>query len=231
MIVVYGCFYQVTIYSLKSYLLSSPFPLCPPLHHFFLLFPLSIIPLNPFPPSSFPFLSLLLSLSPYFPLPLPPPSSLSFSLLTHSSFSPSYPLSLLLLPTQLPPSPSSSLPPLLSPGPKVKSIAQLQELDRFTEPPFTGPLCDLLWSDPLLEEVLGYELSDQEFTEVSSVHPVPFPFSSIVESSHGMQPLEMLELIRILTRVVYSADTRFVVKISTNVSTGLPHSLLYSCMC
>lgn len=61
----------------------------------------------------------------------------------------------------LPPS-----PPLL--GPKVKTIAQLQELDRFSEPPITGPLCDLLWSDPLLEDVLGYKLSDEDFADVRS---------------------------------------------------------------
>ena len=119
-------------------------------------------------------------------------SSSSF-LFQFNPFPPSSFLFLFLIPSLLPP--SSFLPPPLSPGPKVKSIAQLQELDRFTEPPFTGPLCDLLWSDPLLEEVLGYELSDQEFTEVSLVHPVPFPFSSIVGSGRGMQPLDMLELI------------------------------------
>jgi len=50
----------------------------------------------------------------------------------------------------------------------VKTIAQLQELDRFSEPPITGPLCDLLWSDPLLEDVLGYKLSDEDFADVRS---------------------------------------------------------------
>ena len=55
---------------------------------------------------------------------------------------------------------------LSSAGPKVKSISDLSEVNRFTEPPLTGPFCDLLWSDPLLEHVLGYQLSDQEFSEV-----------------------------------------------------------------
>lgn len=54
----------------------------------------------------------------------------------------------------------------MSAGPKVKSIADLSQVNRFAEPPLTGPFCDLLWSDPLLEHVLGYELSDQEFSEV-----------------------------------------------------------------
>ena len=55
---------------------------------------------------------------------------------------------------------------LYSAGPKVKNISDLSEVNRFTEPPLTGPFCDLLWSDPLLEHVLGYQLSDQEFSEV-----------------------------------------------------------------
>ena len=55
---------------------------------------------------------------------------------------------------------------LFSAGPKVKNISDLSEVNRFTEPPLTGPFCDLLWSDPLLEHVLGYQLSDLEFSEV-----------------------------------------------------------------
>lgn len=30
-------------------------------------------------------------------------------------------------------------------------------------------MCDLLWADPLLEEVLGYTLKDSEYEEVSVV--------------------------------------------------------------
>lgn len=55
---------------------------------------------------------------------------------------------------------------LFSAGLKVKNISDLSEVNRFTEPPLTGPFCDLLWSDPLLEHVLGYQLSNQEFSEV-----------------------------------------------------------------
>ena len=40
-------------------------------------------------------------------------------------------------------------------------------MDRFTEPPLTGSFCDVLWADPLLEEVLGYRLSDKDYVEVS----------------------------------------------------------------
>ena len=52
-------------------------------------------------------------------------------------------------------------------GPKIKNISDLESMDRFVEPPLTGSFCDLLWADPLLEEVLGYRLKDQDYAEVS----------------------------------------------------------------
>ena len=55
----------------------------------------------------------------------------------------------------------------------MKSVAELATVNRFMEPPLTGVFCDLLWADPLLEHVLGYKLSDQEFAEVS-------PFNSML---------------------------------------------------
>lgn len=60
-------------------------------------------------------------------------------------------------------------------GPKVTSVEQLQELDRFSEPPLTGPICDLLWSDPLLEDVLGYRLSDQDYADFLELDYLPNP--------------------------------------------------------
>ena len=51
--------------------------------------------------------------------------------------------------------------------PQVKNIGDLERVNCFIEPPLTGPFCDLLWSDPLLEHVLGYKLNDQDFSEVS----------------------------------------------------------------
>ncbi len=48
----------------------------------------------------------------------------------------------------------------------MQSIEQLQTLDRYSEPPLTGPICDLVWSDPLLEDILGYKLSDKDFADV-----------------------------------------------------------------
>eukprot|EP00727_Mastigamoeba_balamuthi_P008763 m51a1_g4509 hypothetical protein (529) ;mRNA; r:395540-398192 len=34
-------------------------------------------------------------------------------------------------------------------SPELASLDDIEQLDRFTEPPPSGPLCDLLWSDPL----------------------------------------------------------------------------------
>ena len=45
-------------------------------------------------------------------------------------------------------------------------ISDLEKLDRFMEPPLTGTFCDLLWADPLLESILGYILSDKDFSDV-----------------------------------------------------------------
>lgn len=34
-------------------------------------------------------------------------------------------------------------------SPEVSSIVDINEIDRFTEPPSKGPMCDLLWADPM----------------------------------------------------------------------------------
>lgn len=54
-------------------------------------------------------------------------------------------------------------------GPKLNSVSELESMNRFMEPPLTGSFCDLLWADPLLEDVLGYKLSDRDFSDVSRV--------------------------------------------------------------
>ena len=78
--------------------------------------------------------------------------------------------------------PFSLLPPLscLSPGPKLTSLEVVGSLERRTEPPLSGAICDLLWADPLLEEVLGYRLSDKDYAEVSlSLTLLHFHFCSL----------------------------------------------------
>ena len=52
-------------------------------------------------------------------------------------------------------------------GPSVTSLDDIKSIVRKREPPLTGAMCDLLWADPLLEEVLGYALKDSEYEEVS----------------------------------------------------------------
>ena len=56
-------------------------------------------------------------------------------------------------------------------GPKIKSLETLSSIDRRCEPPLTGAMCDLLWADPLLEDVLGYRLSDSDYADVSQRAP------------------------------------------------------------
>ena len=49
-------------------------------------------------------------------------------------------------------------------GPGVESLEQINALDRFHELPASGPLCDLLWSDP----VDDYDPLDEAFAGLSS---------------------------------------------------------------
>ena len=39
-------------------------------------------------------------------------------------------------------------------GKKLTSLSHLRELERITEPPLNGTICDVMWSDPLLEDIL-----------------------------------------------------------------------------
>lgn len=53
-------------------------------------------------------------------------------------------------------------------GPSITSVDDVKSIYRLREPPLTGAMCDLLWADPLLEEVLGYALKDSDYEEVST---------------------------------------------------------------
>ncbi|XP_061664702.1 protein phosphatase 3 catalytic subunit alpha isoform X2 [Syngnathoides biaculeatus] len=47
-------------------------------------------------------------------------------------------------------------------SPEITNLDDIRKLDRFKEPPAYGPMCDLLWSDPL--EDFGNEKSQEHFT-------------------------------------------------------------------
>nr|CAB3265110.1 serine/threonine-protein phosphatase 2B catalytic subunit alpha isoform-like [Phallusia mammillata] len=47
-------------------------------------------------------------------------------------------------------------------SPELHSLDDIKKLDRFKEPPAFGPMCDILWSDPL--EDFGNEHSDEHFS-------------------------------------------------------------------
>ncbi len=51
-------------------------------------------------------------------------------------------------------------------GSKVTDLSVINSINRYVEPPLSGAMCDLLWADPLLEEILGKRLSDQDYKEV-----------------------------------------------------------------
>ncbi|MEE6460589.1 hypothetical protein FKM82_001021 [Ascaphus truei] len=47
-------------------------------------------------------------------------------------------------------------------SPEINTLDDIRKLDRFKEPPAYGPMCDILWSDPL--EDFGNEKSQEHFT-------------------------------------------------------------------
>uniref|UniRef100_A0A672LPA1 Serine/threonine-protein phosphatase n=1 Tax=Sinocyclocheilus grahami TaxID=75366 RepID=A0A672LPA1_SINGR len=47
-------------------------------------------------------------------------------------------------------------------SPEIQTLDDIKKLDRFKEPPAFGPMCDLLWSDPL--EDFGNEKSQEYFS-------------------------------------------------------------------
>ncbi|KAJ8382315.1 hypothetical protein SKAU_G00030930 [Synaphobranchus kaupii] len=47
-------------------------------------------------------------------------------------------------------------------SPEITNLEDIRKLDRFKEPPAYGPMCDLLWSDPL--EDFGNEKTQEHFT-------------------------------------------------------------------
>jgi serine/threonine-protein phosphatase 2B catalytic subunit len=54
-------------------------------------------------------------------------------------------------------------------SPSIDTIEDIRKLNRFTEPPESGPLCDLLWSDPMKEE-MAEDMSDEEWLNMYFQH-------------------------------------------------------------
>ena len=53
-------------------------------------------------------------------------------------------------------------------SPEIHTLEDIRKLDRFKEPPAFGPMCDLLWSDPL--EDFGNEKNAEHFSHNRSVY-------------------------------------------------------------
>jgi len=51
-------------------------------------------------------------------------------------------------------------------SPNIQTLDEIQSLDRFVEVPSDGPICDLLWSDPMLEDE---DMEDKEVVEFREI--------------------------------------------------------------
>eukprot|EP01102_Stenamoeba_stenopodia_P013240 TRINITY_DN426_c0_g3_i1.p1 TRINITY_DN426_c0_g3~~TRINITY_DN426_c0_g3_i1.p1 ORF type:complete len:643 (-),score=185.83 TRINITY_DN426_c0_g3_i1:29-1864(-) len=59
-------------------------------------------------------------------------------------------------------------------SPSITTLDEIEDIDRFMEPPDAGPLCDLLWSDPI-EEDTAIGLTDDEFQDWYELDYIPNP--------------------------------------------------------
>ncbi|XP_041485661.1 serine/threonine-protein phosphatase 2B catalytic subunit alpha isoform-like isoform X5 [Lytechinus variegatus] len=77
-------------------------------------------------------------------------------------------------------------------SPEIHSLDDIKNLDRFKEPPAFGPMCDLLWSDPL--EDFGSEKSAEHFSH-NSVRGCSY-FYSYQACCEFLQQNNLLSIIR-----------------------------------
>jgi len=77
-------------------------------------------------------------------------------------------------------------------SPEIHSLDDIKKLDRFKEPPAFGPMCDLLWSDPL--EDFGNEKNAEHFSH-NSVRGCSY-FYSYAASCDFLQQNNLLSIIR-----------------------------------
>lgn len=50
------------------------------------------------------------------------------------------------------------------PTTQVKQLSDIADIDRFAEPEMQGPLCDMLWADPMNEDD-RHKLTDDEYRQ------------------------------------------------------------------
>eukprot|EP00093_Oithona_nana_P006578 06578.XXX_177790_191857_1 [CDS] Oithona nana genome sequencing. len=77
-------------------------------------------------------------------------------------------------------------------SPEIHNLDDIKKLDRFKEPPAFGPMCDLLWSDPL--EDFGSEKNAEHFSH-NSVRGCSY-FYSYAASCDFLQQNNLLSIIR-----------------------------------
>lgn len=77
-------------------------------------------------------------------------------------------------------------------SPEIHTLDDVRKLDRFKEPPAFGPMCDLLWSDPL--EDFGNEKTTEHFTH-NSVRGCSY-FYSYAACCDFLQRNNLLSIIR-----------------------------------
>jgi serine/threonine-protein phosphatase 2B catalytic subunit len=77
-------------------------------------------------------------------------------------------------------------------SPEIHTLDDIKKLDRFKEPPAFGPMCDLLWSDPL--EDFGNEKTSEQFSH-NSVRGCSY-FYSYAACCDFLQHNNLLSIIR-----------------------------------
>jgi len=77
-------------------------------------------------------------------------------------------------------------------SPEIHTLEDIRKLDRFKEPPPFGPMCDLLWSDPL--EDYGNEKTNEHFTH-NTVRGCSY-FYSYAACCEFLQNNQLLSIIR-----------------------------------
>ncbi|KAJ8022583.1 Serine/threonine-protein phosphatase 2B catalytic subunit 2 [Holothuria leucospilota] len=77
-------------------------------------------------------------------------------------------------------------------SPEIHTLEDIKNLDRFKEPPAFGPMCDLLWSDPL--EEFGNEANAEHFSH-NSVRGCSY-FYSYAACCDFLQQNNLLSIIR-----------------------------------